>query len=51
MVAKATHEEDQAVGSGRDVRYEDDGISGYALIGERGVVPSGGTTVSSSPPP
>jgi hypothetical protein len=51
MVAKATHEEDHTVGSGRDVRYEDDGISGYALIGERGVVPSGGTTVSSSPPP
>jgi hypothetical protein len=38
MVAKATHEEDHTVGSGRDVRYEDDGISGCALIGERGVL-------------
>jgi hypothetical protein len=37
-VAKAAHEEHQAVGSGRDVRFEDDGISGYALIGERGVL-------------
>jgi hypothetical protein len=36
--AKAAHEEHQAVGSGRDVRFEDDGISGYALIGERGVL-------------
>jgi hypothetical protein len=51
MVAKATHEAHHTVGSGRDVRFEDDGISGCALIGERGVVPSGGTTVSSSPPP
>src|SRR5215212_9710871 len=37
-VAKAAHEEHQAVGSGRDVRFEDDGISGYALVGERGVL-------------
>jgi hypothetical protein len=36
--AKAAHEEHQTVGSGRDVRFEDDGISGYALIGERGVL-------------
>jgi hypothetical protein len=37
-VAKAEHEEHRAVGSGRDVRFEGDEISGYALIGERGVV-------------
>src|SRR5215208_6304293 len=37
-VAKAAHEVHQAVGSGRDVRFEGDEISGYALIGERGVV-------------
>ena len=37
-VANAAHEEHQAVGSGRDVRFEEDGISGYALIGERGVL-------------
>jgi hypothetical protein len=36
--AKAAHEELQAVGSGRVVRFEDDRISGYALIGERGVL-------------
>ena len=36
--AKAAHEEHQAVGSGRDVRFEDDEISGYALIGEAGVL-------------
>jgi len=36
-VAKAAHEEHQAVGSGRDVRFEDDGISGYRLISERGL--------------
>jgi hypothetical protein len=36
--AKAAHEEDQAVGAGRDVRFEGDGISGYALIGETGVL-------------
>lgn len=37
-VATASHEEHQAVGSGRDVRFEEGEISGYALIGERGVV-------------
>ena len=37
-VAKVAHEEHQAVGSGRDVRFEDDEISGYALVGERGVL-------------
>ena len=37
-VVKAAHEVHQAVGSGRDVRFEGDEISGYALIGERGVV-------------
>jgi hypothetical protein len=37
-VANATHEEHHAVGSGRDVRFEEDEISGYALIGERGVL-------------
>jgi hypothetical protein len=37
-VAKAAHEEHQAIGSGRDVRFVGDEISGYALIGERGVV-------------
>jgi hypothetical protein len=36
--ATAAHEEHQAVGSGRDVRFVDDDISGYALIGERGVL-------------
>jgi hypothetical protein len=36
--AEAAHEEQRAVGAGRDVRFEDDGISGYALIGERGVL-------------
>ena len=36
--AKAAHEEHQAVGSGRDVRFEEGGISGYALIGEAGVL-------------
>jgi hypothetical protein len=36
--AKAPHEEHPAVGAGRDVRFEEDGISGYALIGERGVL-------------
>jgi ARG and Rhodanese-Phosphatase-superfamily-associated Protein domain len=34
--AKAQHEEHPAVGCGRDVRFEADGISGYALIGEEG---------------
>ena len=37
-VAKAAHEEHRAVGSGRDVKFEEGEISGYALIGERGVV-------------
>jgi hypothetical protein len=36
--AKAAHEEHQAVGAGRDLRIEGDGISGYALIGEEGVL-------------
>ena len=36
--AKGAHEEHQAVGAGRDVRFEDEGISGYALIGEEGVL-------------
>lgn len=36
--AKAAHEEHQAVGAGRDVRFEGDGIWGYALIGETGVL-------------
>jgi hypothetical protein len=36
--ANAAHEEHQAVGAGRDLRFEGDGISGYALIGEAGVL-------------
>jgi hypothetical protein len=36
--SKAAHEEHQAVGAGRDVRFEEGGISGYALIGETGVL-------------
>jgi hypothetical protein len=32
------HREHQAAGAGRDVRFEGDGISGYALIDERGVL-------------
>ena len=36
--AKGTLEEHQAVGAGRDVRFEKGGISGYALIGEEGVL-------------
>jgi hypothetical protein len=36
--AKARREEHRAVGSGRDVRFEADGISGYALVVERGVL-------------
>jgi hypothetical protein len=36
--AQAAHEEHQAVGAGRDVRFEGDGIWGYALIGETGVL-------------
>ncbi len=38
VVAKAAYEEHRAVGSGRDVRFEEDGISGYALIGEECVL-------------
>lgn len=37
-VANAPHEEHPAVGAGRDVRFEDDGISGYALLTERSVL-------------
>jgi hypothetical protein len=36
--AKAAHEEHRAVGAGRDVRFEEGGISGYALIGEEDVL-------------
>ena len=36
--ANASHEEHPAVGAGRDVRFEEDGISGYALVGESGVL-------------
>ena len=36
--AKAAHEEHQAVGAGREVRFEGDGNSGYALIGDAGVL-------------
>jgi hypothetical protein len=36
--AKAAHEEHQAVGAGRDVSFEEGGISGYALLGEEGVL-------------
>ncbi len=36
--AKARHEEHPAVGSGRDVRFEEDRVSGYALVVERGVL-------------
>lgn len=35
---KARHEEHPAVGSGQDVRFEEDGVSGYALLVERGVL-------------
>ncbi len=35
---KARHEEHPAVGSGRDVRFEEDGVLGYALLVERGVL-------------
>lgn len=37
-VATAGHQEYRAVGSGRDLRFEAEGISGYALIGENGVL-------------
>jgi hypothetical protein len=36
--AKAAQEEHRVVGAGRDLRIEGDGISGYALIGETGVL-------------
>ncbi len=36
--AKARYEEHPPVGSGRDVRFEVDGISGYALLDEEGVL-------------
>ena len=36
--AKAAPEEHRAVGAGWDVRFEGDGISGYALLGARGVL-------------
>ena len=37
-VAETAHREHQAVGAGRDVKFEGDEISGYALIGQRGVL-------------
>ena len=36
--AKAVLEAHQTVGAGRDVMFEGDGLSGYALIGERGLL-------------
>jgi hypothetical protein len=36
--AETTHREHQAVGAGRDVRFEGDGISGYALLGQSSVL-------------
>ena len=36
--AKVAHEEHQTVGTGRDVSFEEGAISGYALIGEAGVL-------------
>jgi ARG and Rhodanese-Phosphatase-superfamily-associated Protein domain len=36
--AESAHGEHQAVGAGRDVRLEGDGISGYALLGQTGVL-------------
>jgi hypothetical protein len=36
--ADIAHREHLAVGAGRDLRFEGDGISGYALIGESGVL-------------
>ena len=36
-MAKPAHEQHPAVGAGRYVRFEAEGISGYALIGERDV--------------
>ena len=37
-VAETAHKEHQAVGAGRDVKFKGDEISGYALIGQRGVL-------------
>ena len=37
-VAETAHGEQRAVGAGRDVRFEGDEISGYALIGQKGVL-------------
>jgi hypothetical protein len=37
-VAETAHREHQAVGAGRDVKFEGDEISGYALIGQTGVL-------------
>jgi hypothetical protein len=36
--AETAHREHDAAGAGRDVRFEGDAISGYALVGERGVL-------------
>ena len=36
--ATAVHEEHRSVGSGRDLRFEAQGVSGYALVGEKGVL-------------
>jgi hypothetical protein len=36
--AESAYGDHQAVGAGRDVRFEGDGISGYALLGQRGVL-------------
>jgi hypothetical protein len=36
--ADSAHRVHQAVGAGRDVKFEGEGISGYALIGQRGVL-------------
>ncbi len=36
--AETAHRDQQAVGAGRDVRFEGDGIAGYALIDQRGVL-------------
>ena len=38
VTAETAHREQQAAGAGRDVRFEGDGIAGYALIGQRGVL-------------
>ena len=37
-VANVPHEEHPAVGAGRDVRFEEGGISGYVLLNERSVL-------------